>query len=330
MRRWAMALSAILFLLLSMQFLASGARAADSGLLTVHARYCDPGVVPDDPYGQCHDNLLAGFAVDFDGAFNVATTGDDGNATFGNLSAGLYLFQVHPPLKATSPIIYCSVEGGDGSALDLSYGDTDAGVGVHVRDGESVICDWYWMVSDHGVDASYDLTIHARTCPTDQVPDDFFATCHDSPAGGLEYFVNGTSLGLTNDSGNIVHSFSGPQRVEVSGGVPGEFARNFIYCTSDPDGEPLLEMTEVTGSVFVSMLGAGTTCDWYIVPENLSGLTPTTAPVATSTPGAVTQLPNTGSGDASGSGQNWMLVLFALLAVMAGIVGINRASSVRK
>jgi hypothetical protein len=48
------------------------------------------------------------------------------------------------------------------------------------------------------------LTIHARVCPTSDVPDDFFATCHGNPGNNIEFFDGATSIGSTGADGNLV------------------------------------------------------------------------------------------------------------------------------
>ncbi|HRA48232.1 MAG TPA: hypothetical protein PK819_09200, partial [Thermomicrobiales bacterium] len=154
--------------------------------LTVHARYCDPGTVPDDPFTARHDNPLPDFNVGFDGVSNAAITDDDGNVSFTALAPRSYQLFVSAPLKATSSVVYCRVVGGDGSALPL--GTASSGVTVPVASGQEVVCDWYWLISDGpsaGEDAPF--TIHVGLCPNDQVPSDFFATCHGNPGANIEF-----------------------------------------------------------------------------------------------------------------------------------------------
>jgi len=307
-----------------------GVSAQATGSLTVHARYCDPGVVPDNPFAECHDNLLTGFAVDFDGVSGAATTGDDGNATFTGLDPDQHLLFVHMPLKATTPIIFCSVEGGDGSELTLTSGDTDAGVSVPIEAGQSVICDSYWLISDQPSAGSAVLTVHAMTCPGSDIPADFWTACSPNPAGDIEFFSGPTSLGTTDSNGMLTYNFGASGSVYLNGGVPGEFARNFIFCSNDADRSTVVNLAEVAAgtSASVSVGPDGVTCDWFIVPENLSGQTPTPAPSGTA---VVTQLPNTGAGaDAGGSGSPWLMALFGVISLGVLSVGLKKAQAIGK
>jgi len=174
------------------------------------------------------------------------------------------------------------------------------------------------------------LTVHARTCPTSEEPDDFFATCHGNPVADIEFFDGSTSIGTTGADGNLIYDLGAAGSVDLNGGVPGEFARNFIYCSSNADQSTVVDFVfvEAGTSVSVDVSESGTTCDWYVVPEDLSGNTPTPAPNATSTPtGGVSQLPNTGSGPSNDS-TNWMLlalIVAALGLASTGVVSVVRA-----
>jgi hypothetical protein len=180
-----------------------------------------------------------------------------------------------------------------------------------------------------GAQAAAELTIHARTCPSSEAPADFFATCHGNPANNVEYFDGSTSIGSTGADGNLVYDLGSPGSVDLNGGVPGEFARNFIYCSNNGDQSVVVDFREVEAgtSVSVDVDENGTTCDWYVLPEDLSGNTPTPAPAATSTPSSgVTQLPNTGTGTSNG-GTNWMLlalIVAALGLASTGVVSVAR------
>lgn len=168
------------------------------------------------------------------------------------------------------------------------------------------------------------LTVHARVCPTDQIPVDFFATCHDDPIADLEFFADDVSAGTTGSDGNLAIDVAGDS-VALSGGVPGEFARNFIYCSDNADQSIEVEFAEVAAgtSVTVPVGSAGTTCDWYVVPFDLSGNEPTPTP---DDDDEVTQLPNTGSGYMEGVATEGMLAVAGMLAatVMMAAVALRR------
>lgn len=306
-------------LFLCASFLAFDSAAAQgTSTLTVHARYCDPGEIPDDPFLECHDNALNDWDIQIDGA-TAGTTDADGNLSLDSLDAGDHELFVPVPLKGTTYSVYCSVAGGDGTFLDLvTSGD---GVAVPVDAGVEVICDWYWLISDEPLGGeTAPLTIHARICPIDEIPGNIYDQCHDSPLEDIEFFVGGASIGTSGSDGNLVADVSG-DTVVLSGGAPGDFANNLIYCSDSDSAEQVLPLTEVVESVEVPMGAAGTTCDWYVIPEDLRGETPTPAPTATADDDddEVTQLPNTGAGAAmSGSSGAVLLAVVAAIVAIAG------------
>lgn len=170
--------------------------------------------------------------------------------------------------------------------------------------------------------ASPELTIHARICPTGEAPGDFFAECHGNPGEDIEFFDGTTSIGTSGADGNLVYDLGAAGSVDLNGGVPGEFAQNYLYCSANSDQSIVQEfaMVEAGTSVSVDVSDTGTTCDWYVVPENLSGLTPTP------TPDDVTQLPNTGVGVQDGT-TSWMAI--ALILAAFGVAGVGAVSVVR-
>lgn len=323
MRQLLAFLAALTLLLSGLSAFVQVAGAQSTGTMTVHARYCPPGEIPDDPFGTCHDLLLNGFDISVDSDSPTGTTGADGNLSTTGLAAGDHSLFVEIPLKGTTYSVFCTVVGGDGTFLDL--GSADPGVTVPVEGGQEVICDWYWLISDEPLAGPEDqLTIHARGCPVDEIPDDFFATCHDTPLENVEYFDGATSIGTTNTSGNLVAVFESAGTVQLNGGAPGEFASNFIYCSSDADQSTLVDLVEVIAgtSVDVPVDADGTTCDWYIVPEDLRGETPTPAPTATA--GPVTQLPNTGAGSTPGNGLEIAGIMALILAAFSTLMVARR------
>ncbi|MDQ2682096.1 MAG: carboxypeptidase-like regulatory domain-containing protein, partial [Chloroflexota bacterium] len=191
--RW---LAVALFLCASFLSLGS-AGAQGTSTLTVHARYCDPGVIPDDPFLECHDNPLTEWGVNVDGPEPVGETDAEGNFSLDGLDAGDYELYVQAPLKATTFRVYCSEVDGDGTFLELT--ESGNGMAIPVAAGVEVICDWYWLISDGPIAGEpTTLTIHARICPSDELPADIFATCHDTAGENIEFFVNGASVGSTN------------------------------------------------------------------------------------------------------------------------------------
>jgi len=156
------------------------------------------------------------------------------------------------------------------------------------------------------------ITIHHRLCPTDQVINDYFADCHDGLLEqSFEFTIehDGGTTVLTTDAGTSEGSanvFAG--EVEIYGGVPGEFADTFVYCSQGGAGLDLVNTDR--GVRFEAWDGDEIVCDWYNTPIDLSGNGGNGDDDGGST-GGVTQLPNTGNGVSGTTGNESLLLLIA-------------------
>ena len=182
------------------------------------------------------------------------------------------------------------------------------------------------------------LTIHSRVCPLDGEFDDFFEDCHDTPAGELEFIISGPSgdlAGNADASGNISFTDLLSGEYNVQGGVPGEFAQTYAYCSTADGAVPgtLIEVEPGVGVNTTVLAGTETVCDWYAVPFDLRGDSdsePTTVPVddGGDDDGGITTLPNTGSGaDVSST---TVAGLAALLLAALGAAGASIAVQRRR
>jgi hypothetical protein len=137
-----------------------GSASADStATINIHARYCPPGAV--DVFADCHDNPIVGLEV---GLYNhedylgYEATDEDGNASFivaGSDDYG-WTYEGGPQYPEDFVTSYCSVEGGDGSDIEIADESDDADEDWYffVADGDVVTCDvyfWNWdMDPIHG------------------------------------------------------------------------------------------------------------------------------------------------------------------------------------
>ncbi len=135
------------------------------------------------------------------------------------------------------------------------------------------------------------LEIHHRLCPEDYAGVNYYDDCHGTPGpAGTAFTLSGPeSYSLSTDaSGNVVVN-PAAGTYTVTGGIPGEFARSFIFCASLEDlGTEYGNYTVLGGGVrgpddpigieITFNAGDAVVCDWYNIPENLSGLTPTPVP----------------------------------------------------
>jgi hypothetical protein len=161
------------------------------------------------------------------------------------------------------------------------------------------------------------IIIHNRICPTGYAGNDIFGTCHGNPQDShLDFTIEGpvTETFATGDDGNVAFQVLPAGTYNISGGVPGEFASTVVYCSvqDEPDNQVPATQTDIGYSI---ELADDTTviCDWYNIPEDLSGNTPTPAPTSTPT----VTLPNTGAG--SGSGLNNTLPFFGFVFAALGL-----------
>jgi hypothetical protein len=149
------------------------------------------------------------------------------------------------------------------------------------------------------------ITIHNRICPTGYTGSALFADCHGNPqTDHLDFTIAGSGelqTQATDDNGNVTFQ-TNPGSYNISGGVPGEFASTVVYCSVNGDQVPATQ-TDTGYSVTVPD-GEDVICDWYNIPEDLSGNN-----------GGTTTLPNTGVGAVAASDSNLPLYGFAFAAL---------------
>jgi hypothetical protein len=179
------------------------------------------------------------------------------------------------------------------------------------------------------------ITIYTAICPVGYAGDNLFGDCYGTPGTDIAYLLTGPAFPdtVTNTTGS--DGFTAFEGIDEAGtydlqvDVPGDAADFVIFC-SDEFGEPFAaaDSTEI-GLVELDLtLDDDVKCDFYIIPENLSGQTPTVqptqAPQATST--SVT-LPNTGTGPTGGTGSPvWPLAgALALLVIAGASLAVGRA-----
>ncbi|MFL5759304.1 MAG: hypothetical protein ACJ789_06175 [Thermomicrobiales bacterium] len=169
------------------------------------------------------------------------------------------------------------------------------------------------------------ITIHNRICPTGYTGTAYFADCHGNPqTSHLEFTIDGpmTETFATGDDGNVAFQALPAGTYDISGGVPGEFASTVVYCSAndDPNNQVATTMTG-TGYSLELADNSDVICDWYNIPEDLSGTTPT--PASTTTP--TTALPSTGVGETTAqSSSNFGLYGFAVVALSITALAVRR------
>jgi hypothetical protein len=118
--------------------------------LTIHNRICPVGYTGTSFYEDCHDNPQTSnleFNLIVDGDIGVAhgTTDDAGNVTFTDLPPDTYVMHGGVPGEFVDAVVYCSIEGIDGSgqlAPETEFGGFVLATNPNAL-GWHYICDWY-------------------------------------------------------------------------------------------------------------------------------------------------------------------------------------------
>lgn len=167
------------------------------------------------------------------------------------------------------------------------------------------------------------ITIHHRLCPIDQTITDYFAQCHDE--------LVGTALGFTLESDSDSQTVetdvttsnvtieTTPDTVEIFGGVPGEFATTFVYCSQD---QVEIDVTATGMGVSFDAPAGEVVCDWYNTPIDLRGDGDGDGDSAGN--GGVTTLPNTGVGIVGSDSSGLFLALLSGLGAAGAVSMIAR------
>jgi uncharacterized protein YodC (DUF2158 family) len=110
-----------------------------------------------------------------------------------------------------------------------------------------------------------ELTLHVLSCPTDTTGD-IFEQCHDNKVKDAEFDIAGTDaksdskgeLTVTVAAGSVKIEELDFDKLATAGSAD-------IYCSPQPDGEPLTKYKSTDGKVTITLDAADDqiTCDWY-------------------------------------------------------------------
>ena len=184
------------------------------------------------------------------------------------------------------------------------------------------------------------IEVHVAACESGYAGADYYADCHGNGVADiavtLASAVNRISAaGITEVAAGEpgIAFFDGLPADEytVTVEIPGHDATFETYCSAT-NGETTVSLTpeDARTGTFTLYAGQAVVCDWYVIPEDLSGRSP--APTIPSQPAddatangeLVTTLPRTGAGmDASGDGATWASLA---LAFSLGLLGVGVAA----
>ncbi|MGH2604619.1 MAG: LPXTG cell wall anchor domain-containing protein, partial [Dehalococcoidia bacterium] len=152
--------------------------------------------------------------------------------------------------------------------------------------------------------------------------------CHGNPqTSGLEFFIDGpvADSGPTDGAGDVTFGALPAGTYEISGGVPGEFADTFVYCSINEDPNNVIPVTGTAIGVSIDVAeGAAVICDWYNIPIDLSGNGD-----GDDDDDTATTLPNTGAGVSSGERSSAIYLGGATVMALAGLAFVARRRAIQ-
>jgi hypothetical protein len=248
----------------------------------------------EDPASLTLDNLRADCDVSAqDVSFTFAYPNGDQDIrvadganplTFTNLAGGPYSLYSSVPLEAASERVFCTA--GDGAYSELVLSDRAVAIFDNLEAAQ-VDCEWYIIPTNlRGEETGGSLEVHLSLCPEGYTGNTIFDDCHGNGLDGYEFTLEGeggdfaATTEILQTPGPGIATFTGLPAGEYTlrGGPPGDFGSIELFCSIQPEGgEATWSIEGATGTVSIGE-NEHVLCDWYFIPENLSGLTPTPEP----------------------------------------------------
>lgn len=266
---------------------------ATLGSITTTLRSCPQGydvATAGTGYATFQQNCAAPVSdvvmtlTDSQGGQTQLPTDGNGVAAFPNLEPDTFTLYSGIPLEAASEYVFCSIDGQPATPKELS----DRGVATFTDlETEQVACDWYVVPEDlRGEENGGSLTVHLSACPTEYSGDKLFADCHGNGIADQQFTLSGPSGELTGTTevpqtpGPGITTFTELSAGDytLAGGPPGDFGTVQLYCSDQTTNERVDASVESIIATFAIGENQDILCDWYYVPENASGITPTPTP----------------------------------------------------
>jgi hypothetical protein len=253
--------------------------------ITIHKATCPE--TTKDLYKDCHDDRVPD--VHFTMGSARVTTDKDGVAT-ANVPSGTVRItegetNFNEDATAGAAYVFCSVQPGKSEVLHDAVANHRS-VDITVKDGTTVVCDWYNLTSEGGTQTAV-LELHKRVCPNGPPTGDIFQECHDNlPQQPVAFSVNGGAAKFVGEDGNVIFEglTPGTQNAQETVGPPLEFVELRIWCSVQGSDQAPFQV-QPNGPNFAVPVAAGehVICDVYNISINQSGETPTPPPVQTPT-----------------------------------------------
>ena len=268
---------------------AAAQTGAGTGAIEVHVAECPPGYEGGDHFNDCHAIGVIGADVSITGpAIDSKATVDAGGpgvVQFGEIPTGNYLVSVDVPNSGQSWVSYCSLDASD-TEIPLAPENSSSG-SLDLAEGQTIICDFYSIPpveddSDADPPAAdpASLTVDPVVCPTGTDPESEFEDLEGLCAETVEdvTFTWGDASGAlatvnTDDvpDGSIVFGDITPGTYTLYSDVPLEFADEELYCVADGGERYEKDFNQNGVTTFADIASETISCDWFIVPYDLSG-----------------------------------------------------------
>jgi len=262
------------------------------------------------------------------GADSPQDTGAGGLLTWDSLEPGAYNLYSDLPRDTAQEILFCSDRAGTISPVAFNENIVAT---LQLATDERFDCSWFILpvetsgAADGTVNPlptlptvpattpaptattapsdDTSLTVHLSLCPMDYTGGDYYNDCHANGIDGMEFLLDGPdgqlsqTTTLPESPGPGVATFTNLMGGDytLAGGPPGDFGHVVLYCTTQPDGTRIDAPVSNTQASLTIEAGTDVLCDWYYIPEDARGETPTVAPTQTPTtvPPTATPSPTT-------------------------------------
>ena len=227
--------------------------------------------------------------VENDTARYTGATLPTGEATIADVPAGNWGLYSEIPGESATEYYFCSTDGGAYNAMTLSERGVASFSDVS---GQEINCEIFVVPNNlRGDVTGASIEMHLSVCPPDYSGSSWYADCHANGTSDQQFTISGPNGDVTADA--VVERTPGPAiarftelpagQYVIAGGPPQDFGTVFLYC-SDPSTNAEIPNTFEGGKGTITVAeNQSVVCDWYFVPENQGGPTPTptTTPVPT-------------------------------------------------
>ena len=272
--------------------------------VTVNPASCpegtDPGAGFDALAAACSEpveNVTFSWG-DTSGIIETINT-DSGAVVFDGIEPGTYTLYSDVPLADADEVLSCVADGGNRYQKEFSANGITSFTNIQ---REQIVCDWFIVPvvageadtpdalqppadseDVRGVESGGSLVVHLSLCPEGYTGDEIYDTCHGEGIADQAFTLTGpdgevsATTTVPQSPGPGIVEFTGLPSGEytLAGGPPGDFGTVRLYCTTQPDGAFVETSLDSTRATFAMGEGQDILCDWYYIPENAQGETPT-------------------------------------------------------